>query len=85
MVRKGGQQLYTRDGTLNFDALGRLTTSDGAVLQGWTADANGTVNANAAVGDISMPLGQTHRPDRRRPTSSSAATSRPTPPSARRS
>ena len=62
VVRKGPEQLYTRDGSLNFDALGRLTTADGAVLQGWTADASGVVNANAAVGDISMPLGQTTAP-----------------------
>jgi len=62
VVRKGSEQLYTRDGSLNFDALGRLTTADGAVLQGWTADASGVVNANAAVGDISMPLGQTTAP-----------------------
>src|SRR5581483_3799512 len=62
VVRKGAEQLYTRDGSLNFDALGRLTTADGAVLQGWAADASGTINANAAVGDISMPLGQTTAP-----------------------
>jgi flagellar hook protein FlgE len=62
VVRNGGQQLYTRAGSLNFDALGRLTTADGSVLQGWTADAGGAINANAAVGDLSMPLGQTTAP-----------------------
>ncbi|MEW6476509.1 MAG: flagellar hook protein FlgE [Actinomycetota bacterium] len=62
VVRDNGQQLYTRAGSLNFDALGRLTTADGSILQGWTADASGTINANAAVGDLSMPLGQSTAP-----------------------
>jgi flagellar hook protein FlgE len=62
IVRNGGQQLYTRAGSLNFDALGRLTTADGSVLQGWSADATGSINSNAAVGDLSMPLGQSTAP-----------------------
>ncbi len=62
VVRDNGQQLYTRGGSLNFDALGRLTTADGSILQGWTADATGAVNPNAAVGDLSMPLGQSTAP-----------------------
>jgi flagellar hook protein FlgE len=62
VVRDQGQQLYTRAGSLNFDALGRLTTADGSILQGWTADAAGVINPNAAVGDLSMPLGQSTAP-----------------------
>ena len=31
VVRQQGQTLYTRAGSMSFDALGRLTTSDGAV------------------------------------------------------
>ena len=62
VLRNGSQQLYTRAGSLNFDALGRLTTADGSILQGWTADASGAINANAAVGDVSMPLGQSTAP-----------------------
>jgi flagellar hook protein FlgE len=62
VVRAGGQNLYTRSGSLAFDALGRVTTADGSVLQGWSADADGTVNTNAAVGDLTMPLGQTIAP-----------------------
>jgi len=62
VVRNNAQQLYTRAGSLNFDALGRLVTADGSVLQGWTADASGVINANAAVGDLSMPLGQSTAP-----------------------
>jgi flagellar hook protein FlgE len=62
VVRNNSQQLYTRAGSLNFDALGRLVTADGSVLQGWAADASGAINANAAVGDLSMPLGQSTAP-----------------------
>jgi flagellar hook protein FlgE len=62
VVRQGGQTLYTRAGSLNFDALGRLTTVDGSVLQGWSADPAGAINPNAAVGDLVMPLGQMTAP-----------------------
>jgi flagellar hook protein FlgE len=62
VVRQAGQELFTRAGAFSFDALGRLTTSDGAVLQGWSADASGAINTNSAVGDISMPLGQAINP-----------------------
>ncbi|MCU1378346.1 MAG: Flagellar hook protein FlgE [Acidimicrobiales bacterium] len=62
IVRQAGQELYTRAGSLSFDALGRMTTSDGAVLQGWTANAAGAINSNATVSDITMPLGQAINP-----------------------
>ena len=62
VVRQAGQQLFTRAGAFSFDALGRMTTSDGAVLQGWSADAAGAINTNASVGDITMPLGQAINP-----------------------
>jgi flagellar hook protein FlgE len=62
VVRQGGEALYTRAGSLNFDALGRLVTPDGGVLQGWVADAAGNVNVNAAFGDLTMPLGQNIAP-----------------------
>jgi flagellar hook protein FlgE len=62
VVRQAGQDLFTRAGSFSFDALGRLTTSDGAVLQGWSADATGAINTNAAVSDIAMPLGQAIQP-----------------------
>ena len=62
VVRAGGQNLYTRSGSLAFDALGRVTTADGSVLQGWTADGSGVVDPNAAAGDLTMPVGQTIAP-----------------------
>ena len=62
VVRQGAEVLYTRAGALSFDAMGRLVSPDGAVLQGWIADANGAINTNAAVTDLSMPLGQNLAP-----------------------
>jgi flagellar hook protein FlgE len=40
-VRTGAETLYTRAGAFSFDAAGRLTTPQGAVVQGWAADADG--------------------------------------------
>ena len=62
VVRRQGQELFTRAGSLSFDSMGRLTTPDGGVLQGWPADAVGGINTNAATADLAMPLGQTIAP-----------------------
>ncbi len=62
VVRNGGQQLFTRAGSLSFDAMGRMTTPDGSILQGWPASSTGVINTNASVTDLSMPLGQTIPP-----------------------
>ncbi|WP_193598150.1 flagellar hook protein FlgE [Microbacterium sp. YJN-G] len=56
MVRAGGETLYTRNGGFSFDAAGRLTTVDGALVQGWTAQ-DGVITAGQAVGDITLPVG----------------------------
>jgi flagellar hook protein FlgE len=54
----GGEQLFTRAGSLDFDGAGKLVTPDGSVLQGWMAQADGTVNPNGPIGDLSVPYGQ---------------------------
>ena len=54
----GGEQLFTRAGSFDFDAAGKLVTPDGSVLQGWMADADGVVNPNGPIGDLSVPYGQ---------------------------
>ncbi|MCA0144497.1 flagellar hook protein FlgE [Blastococcus sp. LR1] len=53
----GGQQLFTRAGSFDFDSNGNLVTPDGSILQGWMAEADGTVNANGPVGPLSVPYG----------------------------
>ncbi|WP_138445255.1 flagellar hook protein FlgE [Sinomonas susongensis] len=54
VTSRGGQQLYTRAGSFDFDASGRLVTPDGALLQGWTANAAGVVNTGSAIGNITL-------------------------------
>jgi flagellar hook protein FlgE len=56
-VRSGGEQLYTRAGSFNFDASGKLVTPEGAVVQGWMGAA-GAINVNGPVGDIQLPMGK---------------------------
>ncbi len=53
----GGEQLYTRAGSLDFDSAGRLVTPDGGILQGWIAE-NGTINPNGPIRDLTVPYGQ---------------------------
>ncbi len=57
--KSAGQQMYTRGGALSFDGSGRLVSPDGGVMQGWVADAAGTINANGPVTDLALPLGAT--------------------------
>ncbi|WP_167138820.1 flagellar hook protein FlgE [Diaminobutyricimonas sp. TR449] len=51
----GGETLYTRAGSFDFDSQGRLVSPDGAIVQGWNA-AGGVVNTGGAVGGITLPL-----------------------------
>jgi flagellar hook protein FlgE len=57
VVRRGGESFYTRAGSFTLDGNGRLSTPQGTLVQGWTADAQGTINSNLDVGDIVMPVG----------------------------
>jgi flagellar hook protein FlgE len=56
VVRSGAESLYTRNGSFSFDANGRLTSADGALVQGWTA-RNGVITAGQGIGDITLPVG----------------------------
>jgi flagellar hook protein FlgE len=51
---QGGTE-YTRDGSFSLNTNGSLVTATGELVQGWTA-ANGTVNTNSPIGNISLPL-----------------------------
>ena len=53
ITNKGGQQLYTRAGSMTFDANSQLVSPDGGILQGWTANA-GAVNQAGPVGNITL-------------------------------
>lgn len=56
VVNKGGEQLYARAGAFSFDALGQLVTPDGALVQGWAADAAGGIDLNAPLTDLRLPI-----------------------------
>ena len=50
VTRNGsGEQLFTRAGSFDFDGAGKLVTPDGSILQGWMADAAGTVTLWVSV------------------------------------
>src|SRR5580704_16875751 len=55
VVSQGGEQLYTRDGTLSFDANGDLVNPEGAIIQGWMAGTGGAINTNAPLTNIVVP------------------------------
>ena len=58
VTRSGTEQLFTRAGSFEFDGTGKLVTPDGSVLRGWMADADGAVNSNGPIEDLSVPYGQ---------------------------
>jgi flagellar hook protein FlgE len=50
--------MYTRGGNLQVDQQGNLTTATGEKIQGWTTKtAAGTIDTNAPIGDIVVPVG----------------------------
>ena len=56
ITSKSGEQLYSRAGAFSFDATGQLVTTDGALVQGWAAAADGSVDTNAALTDLRLPI-----------------------------
>src|SRR3712207_5582187 len=63
VTRAGNEQLYTRAGSFSYDATGNLVTPDGALLQGWMAEA-GVVDTNRAIGTLTVPFGDVMQPTR---------------------
>ncbi|GAA2735679.1 flagellar hook protein FlgE [Pedococcus aerophilus] len=57
VVQRDGQTMYTRAGAFSFDALGNLTTPEGATVQGWPA-ANGRIDTNTSTTGLRLPFGQ---------------------------
>ncbi len=54
MQNSNGTITYTRDGSFSLSPAGQLVSSDGSLVQGWTA-VNGIVNASGAVSPIAIP------------------------------
>jgi flagellar hook protein FlgE len=63
VTKSGGETLYTRAGSFTFDANGSLTTPNGQIVQGWSADVNGAVNTAGAPGNIKLPIGISLKPE----------------------
>ncbi len=59
VLSNGAQEFYTRAGSFGFDADSNMVNpSNGYILQGKMADVDGTIPANASIGNITMPFGQ---------------------------
>lgn len=57
VVGSGSEKFYTRVGNFSFDAEGNMVgSSNGLVLQGTMADANGDVPPLGVLGDIRIPM-----------------------------
>ena len=56
ITKSGNEQLYTRAGSFDTDATGKLVTPDGSVLQGWTA-TNGVIDTNQPLQSLRIPIG----------------------------
>jgi flagellar hook protein FlgE len=59
-----GNQLFTRAGSFQVDSSGTLRTNTGQAVQGWTgiSSVTGTVDTNAAIGNIVVPVGGVKQP-----------------------
>jgi flagellar hook protein FlgE len=57
VVKSGGESLFTRAGSFAFDSSGALTTPNGQIVQGWSADVDGAVNTAGPPGDVRLPIG----------------------------
>ncbi|MEV8507335.1 flagellar hook protein FlgE [Actinoplanes sp. NPDC051475] len=57
IAKSGGESIYTRAGSFTFDANGSLTTPNGQIVQGWSADVKGQVNTAGAPANIKLPIG----------------------------
>ncbi|TFB95967.1 flagellar hook protein FlgE [Cryobacterium adonitolivorans] len=55
LTQQGGETIYSRAGSFDFDSAGRLVTPSGAIVQGWGA-VDGVVNEGGAVRDLTLPI-----------------------------
>ena len=62
IVQSGGEQMFTRSGSMSFDAQGRMVTAEGAPLLGWIADAAGNIDIAGPLGQLTLPVGALMQP-----------------------
>lgn len=58
VLENGGEQLFTRAGSFSIDANGNLVGTEGGFVQGWTADAAGSLNSTGPTGRLRIPVGE---------------------------
>ncbi|HYH02623.1 MAG TPA: flagellar hook protein FlgE [Bacillota bacterium] len=59
----GSNQYYTRAGNFNMEQNGNLVNpANGLILQGWTANNDGTIDYNSPIRGIQLPIGQNIAP-----------------------
>ena len=63
VIGNGDESLYTRAGSFNLDARGRLATVGGTLVKGWQSGANGAIDTNAAIGPVEIRVGDLLPPD----------------------
>lgn len=62
ITQRGGQTEYTRAGAFDFDGFGNLVTADGAYVQGWMADIDGTIDPTRPTTALTVQAGQAMAP-----------------------
>jgi flagellar hook protein FlgE len=63
VVMNKGEQMYSRNGSFNFDADGRLVNSSGMVMQGWGINPlTGDVDTRLVPDDIQLPISTIYTP-----------------------
>ena len=62
VIDQGGTRAYSRAGSFGLDAIGQFVAPGGGLLLGWQATVDGSVNTNASIGTLRIPVGQTIAP-----------------------
>jgi flagellar hook protein FlgE len=63
ILRSSDGVFYTRAGNFSFDSDGNLVSpADGSILQGWVAESDGTINTNASITNVNIPIDQIIEP-----------------------
>lgn len=57
VVNRGNTPYYTRAGNFRLDAINRLTTPSGDILQGYIADQNFNVPTSGSLQSLTIPIG----------------------------
>jgi flagellar hook protein FlgE len=61
-VQQAGQALFTRAGAFFLDGDGRVVTAQGGLVQGWQAEADGTIDPTGPVNVLRIPFGDQAQP-----------------------